>query len=223
VPFPVVLSWSGGKDSSLALAALRADPRYDVVGLLTSITSGYERVSIHGVRRELVEAQAAALGLPLFEVALTPQSSNEAYESAFTAALQQLGVTHPKVRHIAFGDLYLADVRAYRERLMRSAGLEPVFPLWGRGTSALAREFITRGFQAVLVCVDTTQLDASAAGKPFDAALLASLPATADPCGENGEFHTFVHAGPIFRAPIPIHVGERVLRDDRFMFCDLRS
>jgi uncharacterized protein (TIGR00290 family) len=217
----VVLSWSGGKDSSLALAALRADPRYEVIALLTSITSVYDRVSIHGVRRALVERQAEQIGLPLLEVTLEPSSSNEAYEAAFLASLGAARAKHPRIRRIAFGDLYLADVRAYRERHVRAAGLEPLFPLWGRDTSMLAREFITSGFRANLVCVDTTQLAASFAGRLFDDDLLAALPATVDPCGEGGEFHTFVSAGPIFAAPVPIDVGETVLRDGRFAYCDL--
>jgi uncharacterized protein (TIGR00290 family) len=218
---PVALSWSGGKDSSLALAALQADPRYEVVALLTSITSGYERVSIHGVRRELVEAQASAIGLPLFEIALEQQSSNEAYEAAFLAALSRLSEALPLVRHLAFGDLYLADVRAYRERLLESTSFTPIFPLWGRDTRVLAHEFIDRGFRATLVCVDTTQLSATFAGRMFDASLLSALPPEVDPCGEGGEFHTFVSAGPIFRAPIPFSRGETVLREERFAYCDL--
>jgi uncharacterized protein (TIGR00290 family) len=218
---PVVLSWSGGKDSSLALAALRADDQYEVVALLTSITSGFDRVSIHGVRRALVEAQALATGLPLLEITLEPQSSNDAYERAFGAALERIRAIFPDVRHIAFGDLYLADVRAYRERLLRSTGFEPLFPLWGRDTAVLAREFVTAGFEAILVCVDSTQLPASFAGRAFDTPLLADMPATVDPCGEGGEFHTFVHAGPVFRAPVPVRFGETLLRDERFAFCDL--
>jgi uncharacterized protein (TIGR00290 family) len=218
---PVVLSWSGGKDSSLALAALRSHPRYETVALLTSITAGYNRVSIHGVRRDLVEAQAAATGLPLFEVTLEAQSSNDAYEAAFVVGLRRVCATHPDIRHVAFGDLYLADVRAYRERLVRAAGFEALFPLWGRDTRALAGEFVAAGYQAMLTCVDTQQLAASFAGRAFDAALLADLPVGVDPCGEGGEFHTFVSAGPIFRDPIPIAPGERVLRDGRFAYCDL--
>jgi len=218
----VVLSWSGGKDSSLALAALRADPRYDVVALLTSVTSGYDRVSIHGVRRALVEAQAAALGLPLFEVELRPQSSNEAYEVAFLSSLAGVQAQHPAIQGVAFGDLYLADVRAYRERLLEPTGLVPLFPLWGRDTKQLAKEFIATGFRATLVCVDTQQLSASFAGRTFDVGLLDTLPASADPCGEGGEFHTFVSAGPIFREPIVFELGETVLREERFAYCDLR-
>jgi uncharacterized protein (TIGR00290 family) len=221
MPEPIVLSWSGGKDSSLALAALRADPRYDVVGLLTSITHGYDRVSIHGVRRALVEAQAAMLGLPLHEVVLQPSSSNEAYEAAFSDALARLRAARPDVRHLAFGDLFLSDVRAYRERTLADTGYQPIFPIWGRDTTALAREFVDAGFRANLVCVDTTQLPASFAGRAFDAALLSDLPDSVDPCGERGEFHTFVSAGPIFAREIPVDLGEMVLREERFAFCDL--
>jgi uncharacterized protein (TIGR00290 family) len=217
----VVLSWSGGKDSSLALEALRDDARYEVVALLTSITSGYDRVSIHGVRRALVEAQAAAAGLPLVELAIEPRCSNDAYEAAFLAALARVRVEHPEVRLIAFGDLYLADVREYRERLVRAAGHEALFPLWGRDTQTLAARFVAAGYQAHLVCVDTQQLPASFAGRTFDDRLLAALPPGVDPCGERGEFHTFVSAGPVFHAVIPVQVGEVVLRDERFAFCDL--
>lgn len=218
---PVVLSWSGGKDSSLALAALRADPRYDIVALLTSITRGYDRVSIHGVRRTLVEAQAARLRLPLVEVVIDPGCSNEAYESAFLETLERVRAEHAGARLIAFGDLFLADVREYRERLVRAAGHAALFPLWGRDTKALAAEFIEAGFRARLVCVDTTQLPAAFAGRAFDAELLDDLPAGVDPCGERGEFHTFVCAGPDFAVPIPVRLGEVVLREERFAFCDL--
>ncbi|MEO8335627.1 MAG: ATP-binding protein [bacterium] len=217
----VVLSWSGGKDSSLALAALRADPAYEVVALLTSITQEYDRVSIHGVRRALVEAQASALGLPLIEVVLRPNSSNDAYEAAFLDALARVRHEHPDVTHLAFGDLFLADVRAYRERLVETTGYQTLFPLWGRDTTALAREFIDAEFRAILVCIDTQQLPASFASRDFDMGLLASLPATVDPCGENGEFHTFVWDGPIFETPIGVQRGEIALRDERFAFADV--
>lgn len=221
IPEPVVLSWSGGKDSSLALAALRADSRYDVVALQTSITRGYDRVSIHGVRRALVEAQARATRLPLIEVVLEQHSSNDAYEAAFTESLGRVRVDFPEVRRIAFGDLFLADVREYRERLVATAGFGAVFPLWGSDTSTLAKEFIAAGFRAHLVCVDTTQLAGDFAGREFDAALIADLPPEVDPCGERGEFHTFVSDGPIFTEAVGVTRGDTVLRDDRFMFCDL--
>ena len=218
---PVVLSWSGGKDSALALAALRDDPRVEVVALMTSVTRGYDRISIHGVRRALLEAQVASTGLPLVEVTLEPQCSNDAYETAFLDAVERMRRAHPGVRTIAFGDLFLEDVRAYREDLLRRAGLTGRFPLWGRDTRQLAHEFVSTGFVAHLACVDTTQLDARFAGRPFDDSLLAELPAGVDPCGERGEFHTFVSAGPIFAGPIGVSCGEIVLRDDRFAYCDI--
>ena len=218
---PVVLSWSGGKDSALALDALSRDPEVEVVGLLTSVTRSYDRISVHGVRRSMLEAQVERLGLPLFEISLSPNCTNDAYEAAFHEALEEIGREHPDVTHIAFGDLYLADVRAYRERLLAGSGFDPLFPIWGLDTAGLARRFISDGFIARLVCVDTTQLDGAFAGRLFDEEFLADLPATTDPCGERGEFHTFVSDGPQFSAPIPYRVGETVLRDDRFMFCDI--
>ena len=218
---PVALSWSGGKDSALALQRLRASTEYEVTALLTSVTREYDRVSIHGVRRSLLERQAASLGLPLIEIALEPRSTNDAYEKAFLAALDELAVAHPAVRHIAFGDLYLRDVRAYRDRLLEDTAYRGLYPLWERPTRELADSFIAAGFAATLVCVDTTQIDARFAGRRFDHALLEALPPTADPCGENGEFHTFVHDGPIFAEPIGVTIGEIVLRDERFAYCDL--
>jgi uncharacterized protein (TIGR00290 family) len=217
----VVLSWSGGKDSALALDALSRGPDFEVVGLLTSITGDYDRISVHGVRRSMLEAQVTRLGLPLFEISLSPASSNDAYEAAFHSALAEIRSELPQVRHVAFGDLFLEDVRAYRERLLAGSGFEPVFPLWGLDTRELALRFIDEGFAAHLVCVDTTQLGADFAGRPFDHDLLADLPPTVDPCGERGEFHTFVSAGPPFREPVPYRIGSRVLRDSRFMYCDI--
>jgi len=218
---PVVLSWSGGKDSALALDALSRDPTVEVVGLLTSVTRSYDRISVHGVRRSMLEAQVERLGLPLFEISLDANCTNDAYEAAFHAALEKIRRERPDVAHIAFGDLFLEDVRAYRERLLEGSGFEPLFPIWGLDTVILARRFIADGFAARLVCVDTTQLDAKFAGRLFDEQLLTDLPVTADPCGERGEFHTFVSDGPQFSAPIPYRVGETVLRDERFMFCDI--
>jgi len=220
-PTPVVVSWSGGKDSSLAVAALRADPAVEVVGLLTTVTTGYDRVSIHGVRRTLLERQAAALRLPLHEVLLPPAATDGVYEAALLGALDALRLRHPRARHVAFGDLFLEDVRAYRERLLAGTGYDALFPLWGADTRLLARRFVEGGYAARLVCVDTTQLDATFAGRPFDRELLRALPEGVDPCGERGEFHTFVADGPIFATAIGYDVGETVLRDARFAYCDL--
>jgi uncharacterized protein (TIGR00290 family) len=218
----VILSWSGGKDSALALDALFRDPAVEVVGLLTSVTSGYDRISVHGVRRSMLQAQVERLGLPLFEIALDPGCTNDAYEAAFHAALDQIRIDLPEVTHIAFGDLFLEDVRGYRERLLTGTGFDPLFPIWGEDTSIVARRFIADGFSARLVCVDTTQLAANFAGREFDNELLADLPPNVDPCGERGEFHTFVSDGPSFSAAVPYVIGEKVLRDDRFMFCDIQ-
>jgi uncharacterized protein (TIGR00290 family) len=218
---PVVLSWSGGKDSALALDALRVDPYCEVVALLTTVTSNYERVSIHGVRQELLRAQAAAVGLPLMEMRISAGCSNEEYEVALGTTLSRVRDELPRVRRIAFGDLFLQDVRRYREERLQAIGFEAVFPLWGRPTRDIARELVQRGFAARLVCVDTTVLDARFAGRAYDELLLAELPDTVDPCGERGEFHTFVSDGPGFAAPVLYQVGETVLRDERFAYCDL--
>lgn len=217
----VLLSWSGGKDSALALASLAADAAVEVVGLLTSVTRGYDRVSIHGVRRALLHAQAESLQLPLTEVVLDPQCTNDAYEAAFLATVTSAKQWYAGVSAIAFGDLYLEDVRAYRERLLANTGLNPIFPLWGEPTGALAERCCDLELEARLVCVDTTQLSGEFAGRTFDRRLLAELPASVDPCGERGEFHTFVANGPGFVARVPYMVGETVRRDDRFVYCDL--
>lgn len=217
----VALSWSGGKDSALALHTLLQDQRVDVSCLMTSVTREYDRVSVHGVRRELLSQQAQRVGLPLIEIGLEAACSNADYEAAFHSALLEVRRLEPSTSAVAFGDLFLEDVREYRERLMEGTGLLPVFPVWGIDTGALAQRVIAEGFAARLVCVDCTQLDGSFAGRSFDAALLAELPAEVDPCGERGEFHTFVSDGPMFSAPVQYRVGRTVLRDDRFMFCDL--
>ena len=220
-PEPVVLSWSGGKDSALALAALRGDPRYEVVALLTTVTDAYDRISIHGVRRSLLDEQVRSLGLALHEIVLQPNCSNELYDAAVERALSDVRRRYPTVRRVAYGDLFLEDVRRYREQRLSPLGFEGLFPIWGRATSELADEFIDAGFEARLVCVDTTQLDGEFAGRAFDRTLLADLPPNVDRCGERGEFHTFVAAGPGFARPVAYTVGERVLRDGRFMYCDL--
>jgi uncharacterized protein (TIGR00290 family) len=217
----VVLAWSGGKDSTLALGALRADPRYRVVALLTTVTREYDRISMHGVRRTVLEAQVSALGLPLIEASIPPGATNADYEAAFALALRSARVRWPGARHVAFGDLFLTDVRAYREAMLSSLGWDGVFPLWGEDTAALARHFVQTGHRAILTCVDTTQLGPEFAGREFDAALLAELPDTVDPCGERGEFHTCVYAGPPFARPLPLIAGERVRREGRFEYCDV--
>lgn len=218
---PVVVSWSGGKDSTLMLARLLDDPTVDVRALLTTVSLVYDRVSIHGVRRSLLRAQAEALGLPLHEVALGASSSNDDYERAFAAGLRALEAAYPDVRTLAFGDLFLDDVRAYRDALLARHGWRARYPLWGADTTTLAREFVRRGYVATLTCVDTEQLDGAFAGRVYDDALLDALPSSVDPCGERGEFHTCVTAGPIFQRPIRVETGERVLREGRFQYCDL--
>lgn len=186
--------------------------------LLTTVTETFGRVSMHGVREELLDAQAAAVGLPLYKVRIPFPCPNEVYEQAMRRALA--AAAEEGVRHMIFGDLFLEDVRRYREERLRPVGVEGVFPLWGRPTGALAREMIGSGLKARICCLDPRRLPRSLAGRPFDADLLAELPADADPCGERGEFHTFVWDGPEFRAPIPLRVGETVERD-RFVFTDL--
>jgi uncharacterized protein (TIGR00290 family) len=218
---PVIVSWSSGKDSALMLAALRDDPRVEPVALLTTVTSGYDRVSIHGVRRDLLVAQSHALGLPLHEMWLEPASSNTAYETSLVTALTVLGERYPGARRIAYGDLFLEDVRRYREERLAAVGWEGMFPLWGLDTSMLARSFIERGFEARLVCVDTMALEASFSGRMFDDELLDELPGSVDPCGEGGEFHTFASYGPGFADRVEYDVGEVVMRDERFAYCDL--
>jgi uncharacterized protein (TIGR00290 family) len=212
------LSWSGGKDSALALHELRERSGTPPRALITTVTVDYGRISMHGVRRELLGRQARAAGLPLVEVEIPADCSNDVYEQRMGQALAEAPLAD--ARTIAFGDLFLADIRAYREERLSRVGKRASFPLWGQDTGTLAREFIAAGFEAVLVCVDPRRLDPSFAGRRFDAELLTDLPPNVDPCGENGEFHTFVHAGPIFDAPIPCRIGETVERDG-FVFCDL--
>ncbi len=216
----IVVAWSGGKDSALALAALRADPSCNVVGLLTTVTTAFDRVSMHGTRRSILHAQADRLGVPLFEAALEPRADNARYEAAWAAALARARAALGAVDAVAYGDLFLTDVRAYRERQCEQLALDPVFPIWGAPTAQLAARAIRDGYVAHLTCVDTTQLHASFAGRRFDADLLKDLPKSVDPCGERGEFHTCVVNAPIFRAPIRISRGESVLRDGRFQYCD---
>ena len=213
-----LLCWSSGKDSAWTLHALRRRPDVEVVGLLTTINTEYERVAMHAVRVALLDAQAEAAGLPLWTVPIPNPCSNQEYESAMGDAMQKAlaaGITM-----MAFGDLFLEDVRRYRETQLAGTGLTPIFPIWGLPTDALARDMVRAGLKARLTCVDPKQLPASFAGRDFDAALLADLPASVDPCGERGEFHTFAYDGPMFRHPVPIQTGEIVTRDG-FVFADL--
>ncbi|HET7584090.1 MAG TPA: hypothetical protein VFK13_04240 [Gemmatimonadaceae bacterium] len=216
-----VLAWSGGKDSTLALAELRARGDTDIVALLTTITADYDRVSVHGVRRSLLRAQAAALALPLVEAEIPAACTNAVYDDAMRRALEEIRERWPHADSVAFGDLFLQDVRAYREERMAGSGLAPIFPVWGRNTGELSCEFIAQGHRATLVCVDLQALDASFAGREYDPALLADLPAGVDPCGERGEFHTFVHASPLFTRDIAVRLGDTVVRDERFVYRDL--
>jgi len=218
---PVLMAWSGGKDSTLALERLLSDASYRVAALVTTVTAGYDRIAIHGVRRSILRRQVAGLGLPLIEAEIPPQASNEIYEMAFAQALDRARADEPALDTIAFGDLCLADVRAYREALLQRLGWKGLYPLWGENTSSLARYFVERGYRAILSCVDTQQLDAGFCGRDFDATLLADLPPSCDPCGENGEFHTCVYAGPLWREPLALRRGERVLREGRFQYVDL--
>lgn len=218
---PVVLSWSGGKDSALALRELQRSPLHRVVGLLTTLTAEHDRVSMHGVRRTLLVKQVASIGLPLHVMEIRAGAGNDAYERAMLEALE--GFRSRGIRTIAFGDLFLDDVRAYREELVARAGMQAIFPIWGRETAPLAVDFIDSGFRAILTCVDTQAVEPELAGRWYDRDLLKELPPSADPCGENGEFHTFVTAGPGLSGEVEVLAGERVLRDGRFMFCDLTT
>jgi len=219
MPEPVVLSWSGGKDSALALHELRRSPDHEVVGLLTTVTAEYGRISMHGVRRELLDRQARSAGLPVTVVEIPAGGSNEEYAARMGAALEEM--RGRGVMTIAFGDLCLEDIRRYREEMLGGVGMRALFPLWGRDTAELAREFVSLGFRAVTSCVDSQALDRSFVGRLYDPAFLDELPPEADPCGENGEFHTFVFDGPVFAEPVEARPGEIVLRDGRFWFCDL--
>lgn len=212
------LSWSGGKDSALTLWTVR-DQGIEPLALITTVTDEYNRISMHGVRRELLCRQAKATGIPLVEVRIPPGCVNEVYETRMAQAFASPPLSG--VQEVAFGDLFLEDVRAYRQTRLAANDMRGLFPLWGRDTSVLAREFIAAGFQAYIVCLDPRALDASFAGRTYDERLLADLPASVDPCGENGEFHTFVHAGPIFAEPIACETGEVVEREG-FLFCDLK-
>lgn len=215
---PIVMCHSGGKDSLMSLYELGRDDRYNVAALVTTVTEGYDRVSMHGVRRSLLQQQAEALGLPLTEVTIPPQASNDVYEDRMSDTLARF--RDEGIARVAFGDIFLEDLRTYRERQLDRIGLECLFPIWKRETTELVRTFIGLGFRAVTTCVDPQRLDESFVGRIIDDAFLDDLPDGVDPCGENGEFHSFVFDGPILDRPIDVTRGE-VVRRDSFFYCDV--
>ena len=219
---PALLSWSGGKDAAWALHVLRQRGEFEVVGLLTTLTEGFNRISMQGIRREVLHAQAQAAGLPVIEAWIPQAADNASYIASFSDAVARAQARWPGLAHIAYGDLFLPDIRAWRENLCATLGITSLFPLFNSDTTQLARTMIDGGLRADLCCVDTTQLDAAFSGRAFDATLLAELPTSIDPCGEHGEFHTCVFAGPMFHHPIPIARGDRVLRDGRFSYTDFK-
>lgn len=214
----IALSWSSGKDSAWSLHMLRNTPDIEVVALITTFNREFDRVAMHAVRRRLAEAQANRAGLPLWAVDLPWPCSNDDYQDIMAGVCRR--AVAEGIQAIAFGDLFLRDIRAYRERQLQGTGLEPMFPLWDLPTAQLAGDMIGGGLRARITCVDPSKLDSSFAGRDFDDAFLRDLPPTADPCGENGEFHSFAYAGPMFSSPIPIETGEVVERDG-FVFADL--
>jgi uncharacterized protein (TIGR00290 family) len=215
----ILVGWSGGKDSSMALYELKRMENIEIAALLTTVTEGYDRISMHGVRRQFLAEQAAALGYPLEEIIIPQTCSNEIYEQRMRDTLEKY--RRAGISSAAFGDLFLEDVRTYREERMARIGMHCIFPVWGLHTAEFAETFITLGFRAIVVCVDTQALGKDFAGREYDRDFIRDLPAGADPCGENGEFHTFVYDGPIFHKPVAVQRGEKVLRNDRFYYCDL--
>lgn len=213
----VVVSWSSGKDSAWTLHRLRQRDDIEIVGLITTVNQAFDRVAMHSTRAQVLEAQAAAAGLPLRKISLPWPCSNEQYESCMRECVRALKAEG--VQAVAFGDLFLEDIRRYREKQLTGTGLEPMFPLWLEPTDKLAQEMIAGGLKAKLVCVDPKELDPKFAGREFDDSLLRELPAGVDPCGENGEFHTCVYAGPMFGREIPLITGE-VIERDGFVYCD---
>jgi len=217
-PEPILFCWSGGKDSAMALHTLLPQQQFRVTALLTTVTEGYDRISMHGVRRELLLQQAESIGLPLHEVRIPPQCVNPIYEARMEQALR--AHCDQGVRKVAFGDIFLEDLRAYREKNLARIGMTALFPIWKRDTRELIREFHANRFRAIAACIVPKILAPSFAGRELDDSFFRDLPPNADPCGENGEFHTFVFDGPIFRRPIPVRTGKVVHRDG-FVFCDL--
>jgi len=215
----VLFAWSGGKDSAMALSEIRKNADYDIAALMTTVTEDYDRVSMHGIRRELVELQAESVGLPLEKVLITKDADNAEYEDRMREFLMEH--REKGVAGVVFGDIFLEDLRKYREEKLSLVEMEAVFPIWKRDTREMSRTFVDLGFRAVITCVDTEALDGGFSGREYDEVFLADLPENVDPCGENGEFHSFVYDGPVFREPIRWTRGEVVLRDNRFCFCDV--
>lgn len=215
----MIYSWSCGKDSAMGLYEILKKKEYEVAALLTVLTRDYGRVSMHGIREELLELQAASLGIKLEKIYVSRGSGNDAYERLIKEVLER----HKKggIEAVAFGDIFLEDLKLYRERQLSRAGLEGVFPLWKRDTRTLAAAFIDTGFKAVITCVDSNALDGKFSGRLFDRQFLSELPENVDPCGENGEFHSFAYDGPVFRRPIPYRTGKTVFRDGRFYYTDI--
>lgn len=215
----ILFSWSGGKDSSLALYEIQKNLNYEIAALITTITADYDRVSMHGLRTSLLEEQAKYLNIPLERVVISKNASNDEYESKFNEVLLRYKETG--ISQVVFGDLFLEDIKKYREDLLQKVDMECLFPIWKRDTAKLAYEFIDLGFKVITVCVDLNVLVKEFAGREFNKEFLNDLPEGIDPCGENGEFHTFTYHGPIFEKPIDHRLGEIVLRDERFYYCDI--
>ncbi len=215
----IILSWSGGKDSAMSLYEIQKNSSNEISALLTTVTEDYDRISMHGVRRALLEQQAASLGLPLEKIYITKNATNDEYEAKMKARLMEY--KGRGVSSVAFGDIFLEDLRKYREENLSKTGMKGIFPIWKRDTTELAGAFIDLGFKAVISCIDSKVLDKTFVGRLYDKQFLVDLPSSVDPCGENGEFHSFVYDGPIFREKIALTFGEIVLRDNRFYFCDL--
>jgi uncharacterized protein (TIGR00290 family) len=215
----VLFSWSGGKDSALALYEIKKRQDIEIVSLITTITEEYDRISMHGVRRVLLESQAESLGLPLHKIFISKRSSDEEYGHKMKETLthfSRLGVTS-----VVFGDIFLEDLRKYREKQLSVVGMEGIFPLWKKDTHELAQAFIDLGFRAIVTSTDSKMLDGKFVGRELDGKFLAQIPPSIDPCGENGEFHSFVFSGPIFKRRVSFRVGEVVMRENQFYYCDL--
>jgi len=215
----VIFSWSGGKDGALALYELTKSGKYEIAALLTMVSRDYDRTSMHGVRRVLLERQAQSLGFTLEKVFISKSFSNEEYESKMGELLEKYQAAG--VCSVAFGDVFSEDLRKYRENNLSKIGMRGIYPIWKINTTELAHTFIKLGFKAVITCVDSNVLDKKFVGRDFDEQFLSALPSSVDPCGENGEFHSFVYDGPIFRCSVPHTAGEVVLREKRFYYCDL--